>query len=102
MAKVLFKVFFTIITTIVNIILLPLDSMMSGLFPDLTATINNFNVLVSQYIGGSFGWFAHFLPPTVKQLVLIYLTFLIAFYSFYWGYLALTKVWKLIKKIKFW
>ena len=102
MAKAIFNVLFGIIKTILNLLLAPINLLVVNLFPDFSNLISNFNNTVSTYIGSGIGYFSSLLPPTTKSILLIYLTFLISYYTITYSAHAIIKIFKIIQRIKFW
>lgn len=102
MAKAIFNVFFKVIQSVLNIILLPINALIVNLFPDFSSMITTFNTAIRTYIGPTIGYFSSLLPPTTKTLLIIYLTFLISYYTISYSAHAIIKIFKIIQKIKFW
>lgn len=102
MAKAIFKVLLKFIKSVVGIVLAPINLAVANLFPNLSNMINTFNTAVSRYVGSGLSWFAHLLPPGVKQLVGVYLLFLIAYYGVVITVHGIIKVINIIKAIKIW
>lgn len=102
MAKAIFNVFFKIIQTVLNIVLLPVNALVVNLVPDFSAMISTFNNNVANYIGNGLGYFAYLLPPTTRNLISIYLLFLTAYYTITISAHAIIKIFAIIKRIKFW
>lgn len=102
MAKAIFNVFFKVIQTVLNIILLPINALIVNLFPDFSSMISSFNTAISTYVGPTIGYFSSLLPPTTKSLLIIYLTFLVSYYTISYSAHAIIKIFKIIQKIKFW
>ena len=102
MAKAIFKVFFTIIKGVANMFLAPVNALVSTLFPDFTDLINTFNSAVTRVVGGGLGFFAHLLPPTTRQIILLWLTILIAYYTLSFTAHVILKIIDIIKRVKVW
>lgn len=102
MAKAIFSVFFKVIKGIANVILAPVNLLVVNLFPNFTALISTFNNAVSTFIGGGIMYFFNILPPNTRNLVLLWLTFLVSYYSISLSIHAILKIYKLIKQIKIW
>lgn len=102
MAKALFNVLFGVIKTILNIGLSPINLLVVNLFPDFSSIISNFNSFVSTYVGSMIGYFSNLLPPITKNIIIIYLTFLISYYTISYTAHAIIKIFKIIQRIKFW
>lgn len=102
MAKAIFKVFFKIIKSTVNIVLAPINAMVVGLFPDFSAMISYFNLALNRLINGTLGYFFNILPPHCKTLVALYLGLLVSYYTISITLHAILKVYTIIKNIKIW
>lgn len=102
MAKILFNVFFKIITSFVNIILAPINALIVNLFPSLATIINAFNSAVVIYVGGGISYFMNLIPPTSRTLIILWVTILLSYYGIILGYHLIVKILHIIKKIKVW
>lgn len=102
MAKAIMKVIMKLVSSVVDIVLLPVNALISGIFPDFASSINNFNNFVSNYVGGTIGYFSSILPPITRQVIGIWLAFLITYYGVVWSYSLVIKIYNVIQKIKFW
>lgn len=102
MAKAIFTVFFKIIKGLVNVILAPINLIVANLFPSFSTLISTFNSGVNTFLGNGLSFFLHILPPSCRTLILLWLTFLISYYSISLSIHAILKVYKLIKQIKIW
>lgn len=102
MAKAIFKVFFKIIVGLTNLILTPINLLVSNLFPDLSLVIAKFNYAIDTYLGNGFTWFWSIIPTNCKTIITIYLTILISYYTLSLTVHAILKVYTIIKNIKIW
>lgn len=102
MIKALIKGLLKIITSILNVFLLPINALFENLFPDMSSAISTFNNFVNTYVGGTLSYFFSILPPIFRGLLVIWFTFLISYYTIYFTYHTLIKIWGIIQKIKFW
>lgn len=102
MAKAIFNVLYKVIQSILNIILMPVNLLVVNLFPDFSSMITNFNNGVSRYIGGGISYFSSLLPPITKYVIVLYLTFLVSYYTISYSAHAIIKIFTIIKRIKFW
>lgn len=102
MAKAIFKVLFKVISSITNIILAPINALIGPLLPDFTAMLNTFTYVLNHYIAGGITWFFSILPPMCKTYIIIYLTFLVAYYTISISVHLIMKVYTIIKNIKIW
>lgn len=102
MGKAIFTVLFKLIKSIADIILAPINLLVVNLIPDVSSLIGTFNTAVSRLLGTNLAFFAHLLPPITKNVILIYLGFLITFYTVVITAHAVLKVINIIKAIKIW
>lgn len=102
MIKALINGLLKIITSILNVFLLPINALFENLFPDMSNSISTFNNFVNTYVGGTLSYFFSILPPIFRGLLVIWFTFLISYYTVYYTYNGLIKIWGIIQKIKFW
>lgn len=102
MFKILFDVLFSVISGIANVILAPINLLVAGLIPDTAKLINTFNTAVNTFIGDGLNYFFSMLPPNCRFFVLLYLTFLVAYYTISISVHAILKVYKIIQNIKIW
>lgn len=102
MFKALLNGILNTITSILNLVLTPVNALFDNLFPDMSSAISNFNNFVNTYIGNNLAWFWNLLPPIFKNLLIVWFTFVVAYYGIYYTYKAFIKIWEVIQKIKFW
>lgn len=102
MARAIFKVFFDVIVALTNVILTPINAIVSTLFPDLSSVIARFNYAISNYLGSGLAWFWSIIPTNCKSLIILYLTILISYYTISISVHAILKVYTIIKNIKIW
>ena len=102
MAKAIMEVIMKLVTSVLDIVLLPVNLLIENIFPDMTSAINTFTSFVDNYIGGSIGYFASILPPITRSIIALWLGFLLVYYSVAWSYSLIIKIYNVIQKIKFW
>ena len=102
MAKALMSVIMKLVTSVLDIVLLPVNALIENIFPDMSTAIGHFNTFVNTYVGGSIGYFASILPPITRSIIGLWLTFLVVYYGIVWSYTAIVKIFNVIRKIKFW
>lgn len=90
------------IISVLNIFLIPVNALFENLFPDMTISINTFVTFVNTYVGGFLSYFFSILPPTFRGILVIWLTFIVAYYTIHYVYIGIVKVFDIIQKIKFW
>lgn len=102
MIKAIINGLMKLVTSILNIVLLPINTLIENIFPNMSSAINTFTNFVSTYIGGSIAYFSSLLPPISRSIIVLWLTFLITYYGVVWTYTGIMKIWNVIQKIKFW
>lgn len=102
MIKAILNGIMKLVTNIINIVLLPINSLISNIFPDFSSAVSQFNSFVSNYVGGSISYFSSLIPPITRNIIAIWLTFLIVYYGVTWSYALIIKIYNVIQKIKFW
>ena len=102
MINAIFDGIMSVILTLLNTAMTPINLLFEELFPDMTQAISTFNTFVTTYLGSTLSYFFSILPPIFSNLLIIWFTFLIAYYSIYFSYNLLLKVFEVIQKIKFW
>lgn len=90
------------ITSVINIFLIPINAIFENIFPDMSNAISNFNIFVNTYVGGTLSYFFSILPPIFRNMLTIWFTFVIAYYTIHFTYITIIKVWAIIQKVKFW
>lgn len=89
------------ISSLISIILIPVNALLNNLFPDLSiiySTFNNILIQVSSYIG----FFTYMIPPITSSILSIFLTIYISYQAIRLSYVAITKIFLIIHRIKFW
>lgn len=102
MIKALLNGLLSMITSLLNVFLLPINALIENVFPDMAGAINTFNTFVDTYIGGSLSYFFSILPPIFRGLLILWFTFVVSYYGIYYTYTGIIKIWSVIQKIKFW
>lgn len=102
MFKILFEVLFSVIVSIVNIVLSPINALVSNLFPGFATMISSFNYVLNNIIGDGVSYFFSILPPNCRGFIILYLTFLISYYTISISVHGFIKVYAIIKNIKIW
>lgn len=100
--KILITVILNTIKLLSNLILLPINALVVSVLPDYSTYINNFNSLVTRYVGGGISYFSSMLPPMTKDIIIFYLSLLIIMYTTVLTLHLTLKIFKIIKVIKFW
>lgn len=102
MIKGILKGILKMILRILNIVLIPINTLIENIFPSMADAITTFTNFVNNILGNNLTYFFHLLPPIFRNLLVIWFTFVIAYYSIYYTYKGILKIWEIIQKIKFW
>lgn len=86
----------------VEIVLTPVNLLISNAFPSLATYITAFDNFISTIFNGTVDWFLYMLPPNFRSLLSVYFVFLIAIQGFIWSYYAITHIYEIYQKVKFW
>lgn len=86
----------------VEIILTPVNLLVANVFPSLATYITAFDNFISTIFGGAVNWFLYMLPPNFRNLLAVYFVFLIAIQGIMWSYYAITHIYEIYQKVKFW
>lgn len=95
----LFTFILSLIAKIVGLILSPLTAAINALIPDFSLLVSKFVSFVNTMLY-MIGWFFNLLPPTVKSIILFYLSLVLVFFTMYSIYIVYHTITYLISKIK--
>lgn len=97
----LFNLVLTLLGTIVQVLMLPINALFEGIFPDFTEQINQvvsgFSSAMSQI-----GWVISIIPPVIQSTLLFILAIEIALIVVLKSTKLTSKLWKIIQKVKVW
>lgn len=98
MIKAILKGILNMLIKVVNLFLTPVNAIFSNLFPNMSTAISQFNTFVNTYVGGTFSYFFSIFPPIFRSILVIWITFLIGYYTIHFTYITAIKVWGIIQK----
>lgn len=101
MIKALFKVILNLLASAIQIIVWPINTLITNTMPDLSSKI----LLVTNQLNTVFDsltWALGLLPPIVIETLLFIVAIEIAKHTIYISTHTLIKVWNVLQKIKFW
>lgn len=102
MIKAILNGLLSALTGVVSFLLTPVNALVENLFPDMANAIATFNNFVDTYLGSNLAYFFSMFPPIFKSLLVLFFTFCIGYYTVYFTYIALVKIFTIIQKVKFW
>lgn len=101
MFKALFNIIINMLATIIQIIVWPVNQIISNTLPDLTDKITSVtNVFNSVF--NSINWALSILPDVVIESLLFIISVEVVMLAIHKSTHALTMVWNVLQKIKFW
>ncbi len=101
MIQLLFNIIINLIATIIQIIVWPINTIISNLLPDFTSQVGSItNVFNSVF--DNITWALGFLPGSVITTLLFIVSVEIVKHTIYISTDKLIKVWNIFQKIKFW
>lgn len=93
--------FLNLVATIIQVILIPINLIVSNVFPDLTSQINQVIDGISELFSG-IGWALGLLPPGILPVLVFIITIEICKHTIWANSHMIVKVWNVLQKIKFW
>ena len=102
MIKAILNGILSALVGVVSFLLIPINSLVATLFPNMASAISTFNSFVDIYLGSNLAYFFSMFPPIFKSLLVLFFTFCIAYYTVHFTYIALVKIFTIIQKVKFW
>lgn len=101
MFKILFNIIINLMATVIQIVTLPLNLVITSVMPDLSSKISQVVSGVPTLFSGIY-WATGLLPPGVTDVLLFIITVEIAKHTIFVNTHTLSKVWHVLQKIKFW
>lgn len=102
MIKGILKGILKMILKLLGIVLTPIDTLISNVFPSMATAIQTFTNFINNILGNNMVYIFHLFPPTFRSLLVLWFTFVIAYYTIYYTYTGILKIFNVIQKIKFW
>lgn len=101
MFSALFNVIINLLATVIQIIVWPINEIITATMPDISDKIVYVNNSLSSIFTG-IGWALGVLPEFVREVLIFILTIEIAKHTIFTSTHMLEKVWTVLQKIKFW
>ena len=102
MIKKLLNGILNMASSVVGLVLTPINALVENLFPNMANAISTFNTFVNTYVGGMLSYFFNLFPPIFRSLLVIWFTFVVSYYGIVYTYLGIKKIYEVIQKVKFW
>lgn len=101
MFKALFNIIINMLATIIQIIVWPINQIISSALPDLSDKITSVTTVFNS-VFNSINWAVSILPDVVIESLLFIISVEIVMIAIHKSTHALTMVWNVLQKIKFW
>lgn len=101
MFKALFNIIINMLATIIQIIVWPVNQIISSALPDLSDKITSVTTVFNS-VFNSINWAVSILPDVVIESLLFIISVEIVMLAIHKSTHALTMVWNVLQKIKFW
>lgn len=90
-----------LIGSIIQVVLIPFNTIFINALPDLTSQINQVSNGISELFKG-IGWALGLLPPGILPVLVFVITIEICKHTIWANAHMIVKVWNVLQKIKFW
>lgn len=101
MFKILFSIIINLVASIVQLVCLPLNTLVNNALPNLSGRISQVAGVITT-IFGNLNWALGLIPPAITEVILFILSVEIVKHTIYISTHTLLKVWNIVQKIKFW
>lgn len=101
MFKILFSIIINLVGSLVQLICLPINAVITAALPDLSNKILQVNGVITN-VFDNISWALGLIPPAITEVILFILTVEIAKHTIYISTHTLLKIWNIVQKIKFW
>lgn len=101
MFKALFNIIINMIATVIQLIVWPINQIITNAMPDLSDKILQVSTTLNS-VFDAISWGLGLLPSIVIEIMLFIVTIEIAKHTIYISTHTLIKVWNVFQKIKFW
>lgn len=97
----LFNLILTLVGTVIQIVLLPINALFNGVFPDLSQYLTDIATGFTQILA-QIGWIISIIPTPVKTTLILIFTIEISIITILRSTKLTAKLWTLLQKLKFW
>lgn len=101
MIKALFKVIINLMATLIQIVCLPINAIISAALPDLSTKITQITSIITG-VFDNISWALGLIPGILSETLLFIILIEIAKHTIFVSTHALIKIWNIFQKIKFW
>lgn len=97
----LFEIIINMVATLIQLLVLPINVVISSVLPDFSDSILYITSMLTNLMS-AIVWPLSWLPNSFKTIYAIMLTIEIAKHTIFVSTHSLIKVWEILQKIKFW
>lgn len=101
MIKALLNGLLAAITNLISVFCIPVDILMTAAFPDITSSISKAEAGITQLFS-NISYALGFVPSSLIEALILILTLQVTFLGLMISYHGISRVFKVIQKIKFW
>lgn len=101
MFKILFSIIINLVGSLVQLVCLPINAVITAALPDLSSKLLQVNNVITN-VFDNLSWALGLIPPAITEVILFILTVEIAKHTIYISTHTLLKIWNIVQKIKFW
>lgn len=95
-----------LLISVIQFLFFPIDALFSTFFSgfsdNIEVAVSNINNFINNFVTMPLSWFFNILPPLTRTAIIIYITFLLSYYVFAFGYRTIKVAINLFQKVKFW
>lgn len=93
--------FLNLVATIIQVVLIPINLIVTNVFPSFTDKIDQVVNGIGELFSG-IGWALGLLPPGILPVLVFIITIEICKHTIWANARMIIKVWNVLQKIKFW
>lgn len=101
MFKALFNIIIDLLATLIQIVMFPINSIITGALPDLSSRILDTTNMLTDVFSNMY-WALDLIPDFLTGVLIFVITCEISKHTIYIGTHVIIKVWNLFQKLKFW
>lgn len=101
MIKALLNGLLTAITNLISVFCIPVDLLINTAFPDLSSSVSKAEAGITQLFS-NISYALGFVPSSLIEALILILTLQVTFLGLMISYHGISRVFKVIQKIKFW
>ena len=101
MFKALFDIIIGLLASLVQIVCIPINSIITSALPDLSERIVMVSTNIVKYFSGV-GYILSYFPPIFSNILLFIVSLEVVKFTIWMSTHTIVKLWNLFQKLKFW